>query len=315
MNLLSKIPNRIARRNPSKEGGGLAVVDEPSNSVGGIGVGVSPGNIAEAAGKRSMASMDRPERRSKRRAGVKLAARVRPLEPSNENFCDVLYTINASRQGLYLVTASEWYQRGMRLSVTFPYDSAHDSVATSEENGEVTRIERLDHSRFGVAIQLESAAHKNGAERRSASRRPVSAAAVVIDSHASVRLEARCSDLSMRGCYVDTLNPFPVGTDSHIELQMAGAMVTMRARVNCSHVGMGMGLSFQALTTEQKSVLSKWLTSDRIERHWAVGSLETAKQAESQDRTVAIKLIQSMLSKGIISKSDLAHLVSIPIII
>jgi PilZ domain len=317
MSLLFKTSNNTGSLNQSREGGGVAVADEPSISIGGNGAGARPAGIPVVAKRISVpASKGRKESRSQRRAGVKLAARVRPVDPSIGNFCDVLFTINASRQGLYLVTTSEHYHRGMRLRVTFPYDSAHDSGTTSEENAEVTRIERIGEGRFGVAVQLQSKARgTSGAERRLASRRPISAAAVVVDSDASLRIEARCSDLSMRGCYVDTLNPFPVGTDAHIALQMAGAVVATRARVNCSHVGMGMGLSFHGLTAEQKSLLSKWLTSDRIERHWAGSSLEMVKQAESLDRTGAIELIQFLLSKGILSKTDLGNLVSSPIII
>jgi PilZ domain len=312
-----KTSNNTGSLSQARESGGVAVADEPSISISGNGVDARPGDIAGVAKRISVpAPKSRKDSRSQRRAGVKLAARVRPVDPSHGNFCDVLFTINASRQGLYLVTTSEHYHRGMRLRVTFPYDSAHDSGTTSEENAEVTRIERIGDSRFGVAVQLQSKARgTSGAERRLASRRPISAAAVVVDSDASLRIEARCSDLSMRGCYVDTLNPFPVGTDSRIELQMAGAVVATRARVNCSHVGMGMGLSFHGLTTDQESVLSKWLNNDRVERQWTSGASEIVKQAESLDRTVAIELIQFLLSKGILSKSDLANLVSNPIII
>jgi PilZ domain len=283
--------------------------------LSGDGAVASPESVASVAKTSVPAPQKRQERRSQRRAGVKLAARVRPVDPSNGNFCDVLYTVNASRKGLYVVTTNEYYQKGMRVRVTFPYDSAHDSVTASEENGEVTRIERLDDGRIGVAIQLPGAGRSAGSERRIASRRPVSAAAVVVDTHASLRLEARCSDLSMQGCYVDTLNPFPLGTDSHIELQMDGAVVATRARVNCSHAGMGMGLSFQELTPDQKSVLSKWLTNERVERQWTGRASEIVKQAESLDRTAAIELIQILLSKGILSKTDLANLVPAPIII
>jgi len=316
MRLLIKTLNTTGGLNLSSAGGGVAVVDEPSRSVSGNGAVDSVRNAATPAEKPSVtASLKRKERRTQRRAGVKLAARVRPVEPSNGNFCDVLFTMNASRQGLYFVTTSQRYHQGMRLRVTFPFDAAHDSATASEENGEVTRTERLGDNRMGVAVQLQGATRSAGAERRLASRHPVSAAAIAVDAQSSLRLQARCSDLSLRGCYLDTLNPFPVGTDAHIELRMGNTSLATYARVNSSHAGMGMGLSFKELSDEQKAVVNKWLNNDRVERLFTGGPSEIVKQAESIDRTVAIELIQFMISKGILSKADLAELVSNPVII
>jgi len=119
----------------------------------------------------------------------------------------------------------------------------------------------------------------------------------------------------VRGCYLDTLNPFPVGTDAHVELRMGDAALAASARVNSSHTGMGMGLSFKELTDDQKGVLNRWLNNDRVERLFKGGPSEIVKQADSMDRTVAMELIQFMISKKILSKADLAELVSSPVII
>ena len=76
-----------------------------------------------------------------------------------------------------------------------------------------------------------------------------------------------------------------------------------------------MGLCFSALTPEQRSILLSWLNNERVERQWTGVPSEIVKQAESMDRTVAIELIQFMISKGILTKTDLEDLVAKPILI
>jgi hypothetical protein len=324
MNLIFETLKSAERPNAPRAAADVDVLDAPSSSPSRSSVGPSGGDmVAVSARPPTHASQNRRERRKQKRAGVKLAARIRPADLKNGNFYEVLVTVNASRQSLYFTTASEHYHLGMRLRVTFPYNSAHDSVTASEADGEVTRTERLPDKRVGVAVELRGPAHTAGSsagtagpsvsrgavgERRLASRYPFSAGAVVVDSHASMRLQARCSDLSLEGCYIDTLNPFPEGTLAHVELRRAERVFEAVARVNSSHMGMGMGLGFQELTPEQTSVLVHWLCSEHGERLWVAGPSEIFKQAESLDRTQVINLVRQLLTKGILTKADLSAL-------
>jgi hypothetical protein len=275
-------------------------------------------------------SQTRLERRRQKRAAVKLAARVRPADLCAGDFHEVLITVNASRQNLYFTTSSERYRLGMRLLVTFPYDFAHDSIAAPEDAGEVTRTERLPDRRIGVAVQLRNPGHAARsavgtvrpsislgavAERRITIRQPFSSEALVADSDANIRLLARCTDLSLEGCYVDTLNPFPTGTIAHVELRTADRVFEAVARVNSSHMGMGMGLCFQDMTPDQTSVLMNWLNKEPGGRMWVTNPLDGAKQEESVDRTLAIDLVRHMLSKGILTKADIADIFHNPGII
>jgi hypothetical protein len=262
-------------------------------------------------------SRTRQERRRQKRAAVKLAARISPADPGAVDFDEVLTTLNASRQNLYFTTTSERYKLGMRLLVTFPYDFAHHSAANPAETGEVTRTERLPDRRIGVAVQLHNPSHggRSATERRTTIRQPFSSEALVVDSGASVRLRARCTDLSPEGCYVDTMNPLPTGTIAHLELRTADGVFEAVARVNSSHKGMGMGLCFLDLTPDQTSVLMSWLNQDPGGRKWVAKPLEVAKQEESTDRTLAIDLIRHILAKGILTKDDIAHIFHDPGII
>ena len=49
-------------------------------------------------------------------------------------------------------------------------------------------------------------------ERRRGPRYPFIASAELIEQKADVRIASRISELSMNGCYLDMMNPFPTGT-------------------------------------------------------------------------------------------------------
>jgi len=312
------------RPSVSKPAGGIGVVDVPSSPPD-QSLGLSTGSIgANPAMTPAPASQPRKERRRRTRTGLKLSARVRPADLRQGDRYEVFDTVNATRQSLYFITTREIYRVGMRLRVTFPFNSAHDSAAASEVDGEVVRTEYLPDNRIGVAVDLQVTAHTarssppkskpsasggSVAERRIVPRRPFSADAEAVDTHASIRLQARCSDLSLEGCYVDTINPFPNGTLLHIKLQTGDRVFEANARVNSSHLGMGMGLCFQRLTADQKSVLAQWLNNNEpAEPARVTAPPEVPKQNESTDRTEAINLVRHMLAKGILTKADLADI-------
>jgi hypothetical protein len=55
-------------------------------------------------------------------------------------------------------------------------------------------------------------------ERRSAPRYPLVLAAEVLELPRAARLNARTSDISSKGCYVDTLNSMSQGTQIRLPL-------------------------------------------------------------------------------------------------
>ena len=55
-------------------------------------------------------------------------------------------------------------------------------------------------------------------DRRGATRFPLILIAEITELHESSVLNARSSDVSRSGCYIDTLNPVPLGTQVKIRL-------------------------------------------------------------------------------------------------
>lgn len=96
-------------------------------------------------------------------------------------------------------------------------------------------------------------------ERRRAARFPFIAAAELVDENSGSRMSTRISDLSVVGCYVDTINPFPDGTPVQVKIFANALSFEAPAKVVYSHLHLGMGLSFREVQPNFQNVLQAWL--------------------------------------------------------
>jgi PilZ domain len=98
------------------------------------------------------------------------------------------------------------------------------------------------------------------ADRREAPRYALILAAEVTDLATSAVLNARSSDVSRSGCYIDTLNPVPVGSEVRVRLQNGEVVFEMTARVVYICPGLGMGLHWGSNAPPDKlAILDSWL--------------------------------------------------------
>jgi PilZ domain len=72
-------------------------------------------------------------------------------------------------------------------------------------------------------------------------------------------LVAHVSELSSNGCYVDTPEGFPVGTEVHMSIRYGGSKCDLTGRAIYKHNGWGMGVRFDRMTAEQRSIIDAWL--------------------------------------------------------
>ena len=93
------------------------------------------------------------ERRRKIRTKVPRMIRVRPSEPTAEEFDEILPTINASRNSVYFVPQNGIFALNVRVFVTYPYASDPGSI-NQEFLGTVTRVDKLPGDKQGVAVEL-----------------------------------------------------------------------------------------------------------------------------------------------------------------
>jgi hypothetical protein len=63
------------------------------------------------------------------------------------------------------------------------------------------------------------------------------------------------SDISLSGCYVETLTPEPVGTAVEVIFQRSGMRARLPGVVRVVHPSMGMGIEFATLSPEVSKFL------------------------------------------------------------
>jgi len=98
-------------------------------------------------------------------------------------------------------------------------------------------------------------------ERRNAPRYPMVLAAEVVELPRGAKLGARTSDIGRTGCYIDTLNPIPAGSQVRLRITHHDEVFEAIGRVVYVSPGLGMGVVFEAVATEQLARLERWLIS------------------------------------------------------
>ena len=70
---------------------------------------------------------------------------------------------------------------------------------------------------------------------------------------------ARTSELSISGCFVDTWDPAPAGTELRIRISQRNTTFTAFGCVISVIPNTGMSIAFTNMESNQRSVLEKWL--------------------------------------------------------
>ena len=97
-------------------------------------------------------------------------------------------------------------------------------------------------------------------ERRSAPRHAMVLAAEVIELPRGAKLNARTADISLTGCYIDTLNPVPQGSEVRLRITHGSEAFVTLGRVVYVSYGLGMGIAFLSVEDEQRARLERWLS-------------------------------------------------------
>jgi len=72
------------------------------------------------------------------------------------------------------------------------------------------------------------------------------------DRGGGVPMHTNASDIGGRGCYVETLVPFPLGTPLHISFWIGEEKISTAAMVRASDPGVGMGIEFIGLHEDKQ---------------------------------------------------------------
>ena len=96
-------------------------------------------------------------------------------------------------------------------------------------------------------------------ERRRAPRYQLVAAAEIMELRSNAVLNAKTSDVSLVGCFMNTARAFPEGTRIRLRLTMDDTSFTSLGVV-ARLQPMGMGVSFSEIKKEQMDLLRQWLS-------------------------------------------------------
>jgi PilZ domain len=162
-----------------------------------------------------------------------------------------------------------------------------------------------DCKKFGLASVASVPA-----ERRNHPRYPCTAAAEVVDTQSGARINGRTSDIGRGGCYVDALNPFPVGSVVKIRLTKDEQTFVAQAKVAYAAVGLGMGLMFTSAEPEQMWTLEKWLaelggtSAPEPEVREQADRNGPEKNSKNEQYYVLNELIISLMRKAVLTDAE-----------
>lgn len=98
-----------------------------------------------------------------------------------------------------------------------------------------------------------------GSERRRTPRYTFIASAELIEETSDVRIATRVSELSLYGCYLDMMNPFPVGTLVLVKISAGDAYFEAKSKIVYSQQNMGAGVTFLETAPQYAPALERWL--------------------------------------------------------
>jgi PilZ domain len=97
-------------------------------------------------------------------------------------------------------------------------------------------------------------------ERRRAPRYQLLANAEVVELRSDAHFKVRTSDVSLFGCYMNSINWLPAGTEIRLRVTHKDTTFTALATVARSEAAMGMGVNFTVIALDQRAVLKNWLS-------------------------------------------------------
>ncbi|PWT78909.1 MAG: hypothetical protein C5B58_14550 [Acidobacteria bacterium] len=95
-------------------------------------------------------------------------------------------------------------------------------------------------------------------ERRKNPRFKVSVPVEIHSETSAAPLHCATSDLSLGGCYIESMYPFPAGTHLDLKLEAAGTLV-ISALVVTSDPQFGNGIAFVRMLPEDEVALGRFL--------------------------------------------------------
>jgi hypothetical protein len=96
-------------------------------------------------------------------------------------------------------------------------------------------------------------------ERRRTPRYIFIASAELYEERSDIRVASRVSELSLHGCYLDMMNPFPAGTLVLIKIIAGDMTFESKAKIIYATPNVGAGVGFLDVEPKYEYMLNRWL--------------------------------------------------------
>jgi PilZ domain len=97
------------------------------------------------------------------------------------------------------------------------------------------------------------------------------ATAELIEQKTDVRIATRVSELSLHGCYLDMMNPFPAETLVLVRISAGDVIFQAKSKIVYVQPNLGAGVTFLEVTPENEAILQRWLAQAKQDQHQRVG--------------------------------------------
>jgi len=163
-------------------------------------------------------------------------------------------------------------------------------------------------SPYGTPAQQAAVAD---AERRSSNRHTFTASADVVELSSGARFSTRTTDMGPGGCFVDTTNPFAVGSKVQVVLRKGKTEFQTRGVVVYSQNGLGMGIAFNEIDPVKQAALQLWVAEitgeaalHEVKRPGRSFEQGLSWLRQNSDHAALVRLVQLMITKGILTEAE-----------
>lgn len=211
-------------------------------------------------------------RRREERIGLTVPVRVWGTDPHGKPFIQVGETVDITRLGARIKGLVEVTSPGDIIGIQRGSEKARFRVIwvgkPESPLAGMIGVHSVEASKFiwGIPIPQQwepKAAHKcvpqdEGIGRRIQPRYACEGSAEV-RRDGKTALWAAVTDISLSGCYLETLTPLPIKSDVEIVLNIEGTEISSRAVVRSSHPGVGMGIAFSEMKVADRGRLDEMI--------------------------------------------------------
>jgi hypothetical protein len=153
-------------------------------------------------------------------------------------------------------------------------------------------------------------------ERRVSPRHPCTGAADILQN-GKLWGWGKVSDISHRGCYIETDNTLPVGTEAQLRLTIAGNLLEIVGKVASATPVVGMGIDFVIVTPEQENKLARIIekvtgasrSSGVQQDEPAQPSVATVRIRREAAPDILAKVIRRINERGVLTRQELVDIV------